>query len=70
MFLKVPVIIIRRFAENNILGPKYIDIYKFGGLAGGGGNMVHHVFFVYYTQERKKYKSMTYTKIKFHIILI
>ena len=35
MFLKVPVIIILRFGENNVLGPKYIDIYQFRGLAEG-----------------------------------
>ena len=28
MFLKVPMVIIMRFGEN-VLGPKYIDIYEF-----------------------------------------
>ena len=32
--------------------------------------MVHRTFFVYYEKKRKKYKSMTCTKIKFYIILI
>ena len=31
------MIIIMRFAEKNVFGPKYIDIYKFWGFAGGGG---------------------------------
>ena len=35
VFLKVPMIIIMRFCENNVLGPKYIDIYKFWGFIGG-----------------------------------
>ena len=29
------MIIIMRFGENNVLCPKYIDIYKFGGVWGG-----------------------------------
>ena len=31
MLLKVPVIIIKRFGENNVLCPKYIDVYEFRG---------------------------------------
>ena len=34
MFLKVPVIIIIRVIENNVLGLIYIDIYKFRGWTG------------------------------------
>ena len=26
-----------RFGENNVFGPKYIDIYQFRGFVGGGG---------------------------------
>ena len=33
MFLKVPVIIIIRFGENNVLGTIYINIYQFWGWA-------------------------------------
>ena len=34
------MIIIMRFGENNVLVPKYIDIYKFFmGSQGGGGYM-------------------------------
>ena len=40
------MMIIMRFGENNILGPKYIDIYKCRGLVLG--YMVHLKFFVYY----------------------
>ena len=32
MFLKYPEIILMRFGENNVLCPKYIDIYEFRGL--------------------------------------
>ena len=36
----------------------------------GGMDMAHRTFFVHYSKKRKKCKSMTYTKIKFNIILI
>ena len=63
------MIIIMRFGENNVLGPKYINIYiNFSGLCGG--YIVNLKFFVYYSWKCKKYKSMTFTKIKFYIILI
>ena len=29
------MIIIMRFGENNVLAPKYIDIYQFRGFTGG-----------------------------------
>ena len=32
MFLKYPKIIIMRFGENNVLCPKYINIYEFRGV--------------------------------------
>ena len=51
-----------RFGENDVLCPKYIDIYEFGGYVGAC--IFHRTFFVYYSKKRKKYKSMTYTKIK------
>ena len=44
VFLKVPVIIIIEFCENNVLGTIYIDIYQFGGWEWGGGEMVHFTF--------------------------
>ena len=47
MFLKVPVIIIMRFGKNDVLCPKYIDIYEFGGVRGGM-YILHRTFFVYY----------------------
>ena len=68
MFLKVPVIIIMRFGENNVLCPKYIDIYEFGGVQGGCTYSTVHFLFIIKKKE-KKYKCMTYTKIKFYIIL-
>ena len=47
-----------------------ISIYKeFWGVKGGM-YIFHCTFFVYYSKKLKKYKSMTYTKIKFYIILI
>ena len=35
VFLKVPVMIIIRFGENNVFCPKYIDIYEFWVVWGG-----------------------------------
>ena len=42
------MIIIMRFGENNVFGPKYIDICQFQRLAGGW-HMVHlNVLFIIY----------------------
>ena len=47
MFLKVPVIIIIRFGENNVLCPKYINIYEFrGGTGGRTSSTVHNAFII------------------------
>ena len=68
MFLKLPVIISIRFDENNAFGTIYIDIYSF---SGGGGYMVHLIFLgLLFIRKRENDKNMTYTKIKFYIILI
>ena len=48
-----------KFGENNVLCPKYIDIYEFFWDTVGTYKF-HHAFFVYYSQKLKKYKSMTY----------
>ena len=49
MFLKVPMIIIIRFGENNVFGQIYIDIHQFREWAAGGGAcMVYITFIVYY----------------------
>ena len=70
MRLKVHVIIIMRFGENNVLCPKYIFTYEFGWGVLGGNVHIHRTLFVYYSKKRKEYRSMTYTKIKFYMILI
>ena len=45
-----------RFGENNVLGPKYIDVlYQFQGLVGGEEVYGSPKFFVYYSQKWKKY---------------
>ena len=56
MFLKVPVIIIMRFGENNLLCPKYIDIYEFQGV-WAGTNIFHRTFFVYYPKNGKSTRA-------------
>ena len=46
MFLKVPVIIIMRFGENNVLCPKHTNIYEFGGVQEGCTYSTAHLLFV------------------------
>ena len=47
MFLKLPAIIILRFGENNVLFPKYIDIYEFQrGMWGCMWSTIHFLFFI------------------------
>ena len=48
MFLKVPVIIIIRFGENNLLGTIYVDIYQFQRWARGlhGSPYVYCLLFI------------------------
>ena len=69
MFLKVLTIIIMRFGENNVFWPKYIYIYQYQGFVGGVTWSTLHFLFIIH-KNKKKYKSMTYTKIKFYVILI
>ena len=52
VFLKVPVIIIIRFGENNVLGTIYIDIYKFGGGRGEVHGPPHIVFLLFIKTEK------------------
>ena len=59
--------IIMRFGENNALGLKYIDIYKFQGLAVGGGLHSSPYNFCVYKMEKV---HETPTRIKFYIIII
>ena len=67
MFLKILVIIIMRFGENNVLGTIYIN---FRGWWEGFVVHLTSFVFVYYSYKWQKYKNMTYTKIKCYIILI
>ena len=48
---------------------RYMSIYIYIYINFGGGG-VHRTCFVKYSKKRKKYKRMTYTKIKLYIILI
>ena len=67
MFLKLPEIIIIGFGENNVY-IQNISIYmNFRGVERLTWSLY---IFVYYSKKWKKYKSMTYTKIKFPFILI
>ena len=51
-----------RFGENNVICPKYIDIYSFRGGWGGDGGDPPFTFCLLF-KKTEKYKSMTYTKI-------
>ena len=42
-----------RFGENNILCPKYIDIYEFGGVRGGGCTY-STVYFLFIIQKNEQ----------------
>ena len=68
-FLKVPVIISFRFGENNVLGTIF-DIYINFRCRRGGWVGLHLTLFCLLFKKRKIHKCMTYTKIKFYIILI
>ena len=58
------------FGENNILQPKHIDIYEFQGVWGGEGvHIPQYIFCLLLKKKQKKYKSMTYTKIKLPPVL-
>ena len=46
VLLKVPVIIIMRFGENNVIETIYIN-FGGGGFGGPGGYIVHFTFFYY-----------------------
>ena len=59
-----------RFGENNVLGPIYIENYKFRGWVGD--YMVHLTFF-YYLLKLKNTRVLIvfrYTEIKFYIIFL
>ena len=57
---KGTLIIIMRFGKNNILCPKYINIYEFQGVMGGDIHGPPFIFCLLLKNE-KKYKSTTYT---------
>ena len=62
------MIIIMRFGESNVLGPKFIDIYEFRGDGGRTYSTVHFLFIIQING--KSTRLNTYTKIIFYIILI
>ena len=53
MLLKVLVLIIMRFREDNVLGLKYIDIYKFWGFVGGGLHGPSYIFCLLFIKTEK-----------------
>ena len=63
VFLKVPVVIMIRFGENNVLGPIYIDIYiNFDVGLGGGGRtwFTLTLLCVLFIKKTKNYKRLYY----------
>ena len=44
-----------KFGENNVLGPKYIDIYQFQGFVGGGAWSNLHFFFIIHKNGKSIY---------------
>ena len=53
VFLKVPVIIIMRFSENNVLGTIYINIYQFWGVCGGWLHGSHFIYCLLFIKTEK-----------------
>ena len=55
VFLKVLMMITMIFGENNVLGPKYIDIMNFGGWQRGWGEeYVVFLNFLFIVHKNKK----------------
>ena len=69
VFLKVLVIIIMRFGENNVFGPKYIDIYQFLELVGGGCYMVTLHFCLLFIKTEKVQEQPILNQILHHFDL-
>ena len=59
VFQKVPVVIIMRFGENNVLLEYYIDTYKFWGL-NGGLHASPYIFCLLFMQSEKVKKHDLY----------
>ena len=61
-----------RFDKNNVLCPKYIDIYEFRGGGGGDVQIPTYIFCSLLKKTEKVHEHDIYsnTKIKFYIILI
>ena len=57
MFLKVPIIIIMRFGENNVLCPKYINIYEFGRGVWGDVHNPPYIFGLLLKKNRKSTRA-------------
>ena len=70
VFLKVPVIIIIRFGENNVLGTIYIDIYQFLEWAEEEHGPPHIFLFIIHKNGKIIRACMTYIKITFYIFFI
>ena len=66
MFLKVPVIIIMRFGDNNVLCVKYINIYEFRGVRGGRTYTTVHFLFIIKKKTKKVQEHDIYLKEILH----
>ena len=62
-FLKVSVIIIMRFGENNVLGPKYINIYEFGGRFGRDLHIPPYIFLFIIQKNAKSTRAWPILKL-------
>ena len=58
VFLKVLVIIIMRFGKNNVLCPKYINIYEFRGIREGHTwSTVHFLFIIQKNRKAQEHEQ-------------
>ena len=66
-FLKIPVIIIMRFSENNVLCSKYIDIYEFRRVRGWCTySTVHFLFIIQKKAEKVQEHDLYLNQILHH----
>ena len=63
------MIIITRFGENNVSGPKYIDIYEFQGVQEGRTYSTEHFLFINKKKEKEQKHDLDLNQILHHFDL-
>ena len=63
------MIIIMRFGKNNVLCPKYIDIYEFWGIQGRNTWSTVHFLFIIQKMEKVQEQNLYLNQILHHFDL-